>query len=577
MTRLKSNLLFALLVAGVTTASAVAATERPNIVFILADDLGYMDINAYAARMVGVPAAQQYFETPNLNRLVAESTAFSQAYACQLCSPTRAGILTGRNAAKIGVTTATPSTVRTFYNQGIEPLPGYLAHDAIYWGDQIKVAQALVNGSSLEALPSGHPLDQGRDELTIAEALRGYHSAFIGKWHLGGHGASGWQPLNQGFRELAYFDEGGSPYFNWRSSWEARKKPRHLEKMPQSEWPVGKADAATSEEYLTDALTETAVNFITQQAATNNAPFLLYLCHFAVHTPFQGKPGLVTHFENKPTRGWNGHSNAVYAAMLKSLDESVGRILQALETTGQAANTLVVFMSDNGGVTYTKPAATSNSPLKGGKAMMFEGGIRVPLTFRWPGKIPAGQWSDVPVSYEDLFPTLLDLSGEDPTPHYPRIDGRSLEPLLRDPANLEREYARDTFFWHYPFNVAVINPEDGQPLAPHSAMREGDFKLIFDWSGRLSLYDINADPGEERELSAEMPERTAALFQKLNRWLDQNVATKYTPALNPDYDPALEARSRPFRDQREALLGEAAAIRAAGSDPRLQLLLQGSN
>lgn len=374
MTRPRSALLSALLVAGVTTASAFAATQRPNIVFILADDLGYMDINAYAERTVGVPATQQYFETPHLDRLVAESTAFSQAYACQLCSPTRAGILTGRNAARIGVTTATPNSVRTFYNQGIEPPPGYLAHDAIYWGDQIKVAQALLNGSSLEALPSGHPLDQGRDELTIAEALRGYRSAFIGKWHLGGHGASGWQPHNQGFRELAYFDEGGSAYFNWRNSWEARKKPRHLEKMPQAEWLVGRADAATGTEYLTDALTDTAVTFITRQAATHDAPFLLYLCHFAVHTPFQGKPELVAHFENKPTRGWNGHSNAVYAAMLKSLDDSVGRILQALEATGLAANTLVVFMSDNGGVTYTKPAATSNAPLKGGKAMMFEGG-----------------------------------------------------------------------------------------------------------------------------------------------------------------------------------------------------------
>lgn len=550
-----------------TLPGATTRIAHPNILFILADDLGYMDINAYAQRLTGVAASQQFYETPHLDRLTRGGTAFSQAYACQLCSPTRAGLLTGRNAAKIGVTTATPGTVKTYYNQGRTPPPGYAAQDAIHWGDNIKIPQALLNGSTLDALPSGQPLDQGRDEITIAEALQGYRSAFIGKWHLGNHGAKGWQPADQGFEELAYFDEGSSPYFNWRRSWDNRKK--HFPNMPQPELLQGKTDPATSADCLTDALTDTAVNFIRQQAGGgSNEPFFLYLCHFAVHTPFQARQDDVKHFEKKSTRGWNGHSNAVYAAMLKSLDDSVGRLLDELDRTGLASNTVVVFMSDNGGVTYTDPAATCNAPLKGGKAMMFEGGIRVPLLFHWPGKISASQWCDVPVTYEDIFPTLLELSGANPKPHYSRIDGRSLASLFADPANRKRAYKRDTFYWHYPFNVKVAHPDDNLPPAPHSAIRQGDFKLIYDWSGRLYLHNLKDDWHEENNLAEAMPSKTKALFKQLNRWLDENVAVKYTPALNPDYDPAKEVRAQSFVDLRAQTLGKKYAIRPASSDPR---------
>lgn len=566
-------LLALLALAGVgKNIDAVAANStsvRPNIVFILADDLGYTDVNAFAARITGVPAARQFYETPNLDRLAREGTAFSQAYACQLCSPTRAGLLTGKIAARIGVMTATPGTVKTFYNQGLTPPWGYLANDAIYWGDNIKIQQALLNGSSLDALPSGQPLDQGRDEITIAEALKDYHSAFIGKWHLGSHGAGGWQPHNQGFEELAYVDEGSSPYFNWRGIWDNRKK--RFPKMAQPEMLAGKAGLDTGNPYLTDSLTDTAVKFLDKQAAqTERNPFFLYLCHLAVHGPEQAKPADIAHFESKTTRGWNNHSNAVYAAMIKSLDESVGRILDALAETGLATNTLVVFMSDNGGVTYNNPPATCNAPLKGGKAMMFEGGIRVPLIFHWPGKIPGAQWSDVPVDYADIFPTLLQFANYDLKPHYQCIDGRSLAPLLTDPANVKHGYERDTHYWHYPFNVAVTSPDDGLPPAPQSAIREGDFKLIFDWSGKLFLFDLKNDWREEHNLADAQPAKAKDLFKKLNTWLDKNVAVKYTPLLNPNYDPAKESRPRPFVDLRKQLLGDKFAIRPAASDPRIE-------
>jgi arylsulfatase A-like enzyme len=551
-----------------------ASAEKPNVVFILADDLGIVDINAYAARFTGAKPAQMYFETPHLDRLVREGTAFSQAYACQLCSPTRSSLLTGKYAARVGFTTAVGGNVRTFYNQGMSPPRGYLAQDALFWADKIDIPQALLNGTTIDALPSGQPADQGRDETTIAEAMTRHQSAFIGKWHLGGHGSKGWQPRDQGFEEISYFDEGGSPYFKWRELWDSRKQT--YPQMPQPELWKGRAGPNRGKDYVTDELTEHAVEYLRARAqvpAADAKPFFLYLCHFAVHTPFQGPAAEVARFEKKATRGWNGHDNAVYAAMLQRLDDSIGRITETLRSTGLDANTLLVFMSDNGGVMYTSPLATNNAPFKGGKALHYEGGIRVPLIFRWAGRVPAGKWCDVPVDCNDLFPTILDLAGYDVRPHYAagKIDGRSLAPLFGDLANAKKGYPRDTHYWHYPLNVIVKDPDDGQPSAPHSTIRVGDWKLIFDWSGVLKLYNIAADPFEQNELSAAQPERTAALFRQLNDWLDANVDVKYTPALNPAYDPAKEARARPFVDLRKKYLGEARAIRAASSDPRFAL------
>lgn len=568
LTSLAAGALFA-------AAAAAGAQERPpNVIVILADDLGIVDVNAYAARFTGAAPEQMFYETPHIDRLVGQGTAFSQAYASHLCSPARASLLTGRNAARIGFTTAVSGTVRTFYNQAMDPPPGYLPQDALEWGDKaIKIPQALLNGTTLDALPAGHPLDGGRTFVTLPSALAGYHSAFIGKWHVGGHGSQGWQPAAHGFEELPYFDEGGSPYFAWRAPWDDGKLLHP--QTPQPQLSRGRAGDDLGHDYLTDELTAHAVRYIEQRAeAASEQPFFLYFCHFAVHTPFQAPQDEVRRFEAKPSRGWNGHSNAVYAAMLKRLDESVGAILATLDRTGLARDTLVVFMSDNGGVTYTDPAATTNAPFKGGKAMHFEGGIRLPLVFRWPGRLPAGQWCNVPVDACDLFPSLVEFAGSDPAPFYrdPGFDGRSLVPLFDDPTNRHGRYPRDTFYWHYPLNVIVKNPDDGQPLAPHSTIRRGDWKLVFDWSGVIKLYDIVRDPFEKHDRATDKPELAHELFRELNDWLDANVATKYMPALNPDYDPAAEVRDRPFRDLRRELLDEDRAIRHPDSDPRFSLL-----
>ncbi|MHC4143391.1 MAG: sulfatase [Planctomycetota bacterium] len=542
-----------------TLSLAAQAAEQPtNVVFILADDLGICDIGAYAQRFTGTPIQKMYYETPHLDRLVSEGMAFSQAYACQLCSPTRASLLTGKNAARVGMTTATPGSVRSYYNQGIEPPAAYLPQDAIYWGDKIKAEQALANGSTLLALPAGQPGDRARDEITLAEALKHYHSAFIGKWHLGGHGAKGWQPKDQGFEELSYFDAGGSIYFSWRKQWNQRRKIH--EGMPQEQLWMGKTGQNFGKTYLTDELTEH--EFLKQKASQKQKqPFFLYFCHFSVHTPIQAEKEDVAYFQNKPTRGWNGHDNPTYAAMVRALDDSVGRVLSTLEQTGLDDNTLVVFMSDNGGVMYVQEGPTDNAPFKGGKAMLFEGGIRVPLVFRWKGRIQAGQWCDIPVHAMDLFPTLLDLAGYDVTPYIELggIDGRSFKGLLRDPGNRQRSYTRDTFYWHYPFNVIVKHPDDGVALAPHSAIRQGDYKLIHDWSGRLLLHNIVQDPFEKRDLSETMPDK------------DMQVEVKYHPALNPNYRPEKETRSRPFIDLRAKYLGPDRAIRRPKTDPRLKV------
>ncbi len=235
--------------------------------------------------------------------------------------------------------------------------------------------------------------------------------------------------------------------------------------------------------------------------------------------------------------------------MVRGLDNSVGKILDKLEETGLEDNTLVIFMSDNGGwdlrVSVGGEFATTCAPLRGGKACLSEGGIRVPLILRWKGKINSGQWCDVPVDCTDLYPTILQAAGYDLSSYYQEadIDGRSLMPLLKDPTNQEGAYDHDTRYWHYPFNVSVFSPFDGQYLTPRSAIMEENYKLILDWHGRLKLFDLEKDLEEKHNLAAEMPEKTLDLYTKLISWLEEEVDRQYWPVLNPDYDAAKEVRN----------------------------------
>nr|WP_319503728.1 sulfatase-like hydrolase/transferase [uncultured Draconibacterium sp.] len=345
---------------------------------------------------------------------------------------------------------------------------GSYAHDVLYHSDKIEIEQALLNGKTNTALPSGTVYDNGQDEITIAEALSDYHSAFIRKWHVGGHGAKGYAPEDQGFEALVWFDAGGSKYFNWRDKWNNRSKEM-IPNTPQEEWLMGSSGEETGEAYLTDDLTEQALSYIEKRAKIKDEPFFLYFCHFAVHSPWQAPEEDIEYFENKKTKGWNGHKDATYAAMIKSLDNSVGKILDKLQETGLEENTLVVFMSDNGGIDSKitpQGHVTDNFPLMGGKACLTEGGVRVPLVFRWKGKLTGNKWSTVPVDCADIFPTLVEVAGYEPKFYYndKNIDGRSILGLLYDVKNEKRTYMRDTRYWHYPFNVIYNNPYDGLPL-----------------------------------------------------------------------------------------------------------------
>ncbi len=525
-----------------------ADAGTPNVIFILADDFGIMDAQGYAAHFSDAPLDSMFHETPNLNRLMREGTSFSQAYATQLCSPTRAGLLTGKFAPRLGFMTAMPLR-ETYYNQDLPVPEGYYAHDVLDHHDDIATERAWDNATSNSALPSGAPPDDGRDVLSLAEAMPRHHSAFIGKWHIGGFGAAGYQPADQGFEPLAWFDGGGSSYYNWRPGWNQKSKARFPD-MPQPEWAIGDAGPETGEDYLTDDLTVRALNFLDRRATTPEEPFFLYFSHFAVHSPYQGKEGEVARYTDKPSRGWNGQGDPVYASMVEGLDRSVGQLLAKLESTGLAENTLVIFMSDNGGIDHKITPhgdGTDNAPFLGGKACVTEGGIRVPLVVWRKHGLRQGSWIDTPVDYTDIYPTILASAGYDAerVVEEEDLDGRSFLPLLEGNS---QGYAKGARYWHYPFNVIYRSPYDGLALTPHSAIRKGDDKLIFDWYGRLHLYDVAADPYELHDLAAADPDKRDDLFRDLMTWLEANVDRRYWPVLNPDYDPAKEVREVPFRD-----------------------------
>lgn len=527
------------------------SNSRPNIILILADDYGIMDSQAYAHKILGTDTSEMYYETPNIDRLVQEGVAFSQAYANQLCSPTRASILTGKYAGRLGFTTAMPAR-DTYYNQNLPTPQGYRAHDVLEHKDNIKIEQALVNGISNSTIPTGTDWDNGEDHLTIAEALTDYHSAFLGKWHIGGFGAKGYQPADNGFEPIAWFDAGGSRYFDWRKGWENKSKDRYPN-MPQEEWEMGDPGVETGEEYLTNDLTEQAIRYIEKRSKIKDQPFFLHFSHFAVHSPYQAPESDMAYFKDKETIGWNGHHDPIYAAMVKGLDRSVGRILNKLRETGLEENTLIIFMSDNGGIDSKitpKGDGTDNSPFLGGKACVTEGGIRVPLVFRWKGKINGGKWNDIPVDCTDIYPSILEAAGYEHKrfEKEQKLDGRSLIPLLSDISNSKNAYAKNTHYWHYPFNVIYNSPYEPLPLTPHSAIRHGDFKLIFDWYGRLHLYDIQNDPFEKNDLAGSKPQIASDLFKKLMAWLVANVEKRYWPSVNPDYNPGNESREVAFKD-----------------------------
>jgi arylsulfatase A-like enzyme len=440
--------------------SALAQTQRQmNLIVILADDLGAVDLGIYGSR---------YHETPHLDALARSGMRFTQGYAaCPVCSPTRASLLTGRYPARLQLT---------------DWIPGRRQ-----WS-----AAKLLTPQFEQQLPLA--------ETTLAEALKpaAYTSASIGKWHLGG---GGFLPEQQGFNLNAGGTERGSP----PSYFPPYKIPGIEERFDQ--------------DYLTDNLTSRAESFLEQN---RDRPFFLYLPYFAVHTPLQAKKELIAKYMRRG-QSVTPQSRAVYAAMLESLDEGVGRLMAKVKALGIEDRTAVFFLSDNGGLRYEgsqKEPVTDNAPLRAGKGHLFEGGIRIPWLVRWPGVTKPGSTSDTPVSTIDVVPTVLDMLGQTA----PAVDGLSIAPLLRG-----GRLRRDAIYWHYPHY-------SNQGGTPGGAIRAGKHKLIeFFEDGRLELFDLESDPGERTNLAQKQPKLAEKLHLRLRAWRRSVKAAM--PSSNLSYDP----------------------------------------
>uniref|UniRef100_A0A7C4LK97 Aryl-sulfate sulfohydrolase n=1 Tax=Schlesneria paludicola TaxID=360056 RepID=A0A7C4LK97_9PLAN len=439
---------------------AEAAARRPNIVFIMADDLGYTDVACYGSR---------YYETPHIDRLASQGMKLLNHHHCPNCTPTRAALMTGQHGARTGVYTV----------GGI---------DRFDW-------------SRRPLRPVDNVVDLPLDRATIAQQLKaaGYATALFGKWHLGNRG--NYHPARRGFDEAVV------------------SMGRHFDFVtdPPTDYPPGK--------YLADFLTDKAVDFIQRH---KDRPFFLYLPHFGVHSPHEAKPELIARFEGKP--GVDGHRNPVYAAMIYSIDESVGRILHTLDDLKLAENTVVFFTSDNGGVGgYVREGLrkagdiTDNAPLRSGKGSLYEGGTRVPLIVRWPGVIPPGSQCGVPTIHVDVFPTLLELAGA-PAPSQV-LDGESLVPLFREPHG---RLQRDAIFQHFPGYLGA--GADSWRTTPVSVIHSGDWKLMeFLEDGRLELYNLRDDVSETKNLAASHPQKTQELHARLLAWRKDIQAPMPTP------------------------------------------------
>ncbi len=458
-----------LLLAGACSApqKTNTAPERPpNIVIFLVDDLGWRDLGC---------TGSEFYETPHIDSLAASGLRSTAAYAaCAVCSPSRAALQTGRHPTRSGIT------------DWIRP---------VLWGGPVTADGRAPEG--FETMGE-HPLEVPRnatalprEETTIAEYLAeaGYATAHIGKWHLG---AAGFTPLDRGYDLNAGGCDLGQPpsYFDPFTS---ARAPDGLPGLPARE----------TGQYLTAREADAAQAFM---SANRERPFFLHLASYAVHTPLQAPAELVARYRAKPLNGKSPPKNrATYAAMVECVDHAVGRVLDTIDDLGLRDNTVVIFTSDNGG----HGSITDNRPLRGAKGWPYEGGVRVPLIVRWPGRIPPASLSSVPFSSIDILPTLLSVATVAPDPDTPDLDGISFFDHWQSAA----ETAPRPLFWHYPHY-------HGSGSRPNSAVRDGPWKLIR-WyeGGSEELFHLGQDPGETTNLSNAAPQQAQRLGQLLDGFL----------------------------------------------------------
>lgn len=463
----KTGLLCLLAIIGLKSFSQNSAASKPNIVLILADDLGWKDLGFMGS---------SYYRTPNLDALSKQSLIFTQGYAAAAnCAPSRACLFSGLNTPRHGVYTVGTSER----------------------GD--KVSRKLIPTPSTDILPDS--------VFTLAEALKkaGYTTAIMGKWHIGA------DPKTQGFD----INVGGSHQGNAKSYFPPYGNPA------LKDGPAG--------EYITDRLGNEAVSFLNKQSGTK--PFFLYLPFFAVHTPLQAPADLKNHYSANAT----GQSNVTYAAMIESLDANIGRILRKLDSMNLSKNTIVIFTSDNGGIR----SISTQDPLRAGKGSYYEGGIRVPLTVRWPGIVKPGSTTAIPVTNMDFYPTLLDIAAYHPKNL--KLDGNSILPVLKGGTLAPR-----TLYWHFPIYLQAYDPkkDDGRDpvfrTRPGAVVRDGDWKLhAYYEDNAQELYNLKSDPGERKNVVKQNPEIAKKLYQKLLAWQGATKAPVPTK-LNPDFKASMQ-------------------------------------
>jgi arylsulfatase A-like enzyme len=468
------------------------AQTKPNIVLIYIDDLGWTDVGYVEKRYYN----PRYYETPNIDALAADGMVFNQGYAnAPNCAPSRAALMSGQYAPRTGV---------------------YTVGNADRGESK---ERKLIPVQNIEKLAP--------DFVTMSEVLKsaGYATAHMGKWHIGGGNKTDDGPLAQGFDVNIGGNSQGGPY-SGNQYFSPYDNPDGLTNGPDGE-------------YLTDRLGREAAAFIEDN---KDKPFFLYLSHYAVHTPLQAVESLKQKYRAKNPSG--SHKNATYAAMIESMDNSVGLVMNKLEALGLTGKTVVVFTSDNGGPVNI----TGNEPLRGGKGMLYEGGIRVPFIFKWPGVTRAGSVSEVPIIGTDLYPTFMEIAGAEKPADY-LLDGESIVPLLKNSGQLKRK----TIFWHFPAYLQGKNIEDGLGgdrkgwrTTPAGAVRLGDYKLIeyFEY-GQLELYNLAQDIGETNNLVLKMPEKVRELRQVMLAWR-HSVNAPVPMEQNPDYDPTPSSIPRDY-------------------------------
>ncbi|MEM8889232.1 MAG: sulfatase [Bacteroidota bacterium] len=452
--------------------------QAPNIVFILADDLGWADLGIYG---------NTFNETPNLDKMAAEGMRFTNAYAAApVCSPTRASIQSGQYPAHVGITDFIPGHWRPYESHRVP----------------INRTQYLPE----EIVSLGEVLQAG-----------GYKTGYFGKWHLGWGDEH--MPGNQGYEDWR-IQQGGT-FYNLKS----KKAIRPMD------------SSLNDEVRLSTVLTDYSLNFIEEN---KDQPFFLFLSHYDVHVQLDADMDLIEKYlaKEKPD---DYPGNAIYAAMIEHIDRSLERVVSKLEELGLSENTLLVFFSDNGGLksrfdeipllaksklsiyedSELQYIATSNAPLRAEKGTVYEGGIREPLLIKWPGKIKEGSLSDALVSSVDFYPTFMEIAGIDPIKTQ-KLDGESMLPILKG----ENVQGERSLFWHYPVYHHDV---------PAGAIRKGKWKLIESFTeDRFELYDLENDPGESKNLVELYPDLVRELATELAEWRKEVGAEM--PVANPEFD-----------------------------------------